>query len=72
MNYIQCFYDLPLSKIYVEDSHEYLEALKNSKNSDNIDLFCNFMAGQDTRFLKEKILEYENSQKKSPGMTFLF
>ena len=71
MNYIQCYYGLPLSKVYVEDSHEYLEALKNSKKSENIDLFSDFMAKQQVKYLKEKITDFENSQKK-PGMTFLF
>ena len=74
MNYIQTYYGVPLSKVYVEDSKEYLQALKKSKESENIETFNEFMAKQQVKFLDEKIKEYNIEQKRSQslGMSFLF
>ncbi len=74
MNYIQAYYGVPLSKVYVEDSKEYLQVLKKSKETDNIDTFNEFMASQQVKFLDEKITEYNKEQKRSQsrGIRFLY
>ena len=72
MNYIQLYYGIPLTKVYSNDRNQYIEALKQTRAKEDIDIFRDFMRGQQIKFLNEKINEYENSQKKSSGMTFLF
>lgn len=72
MNYVQLYYGLPLTKVYTSDRKPYIEALMQTRMKENIGIFRDFMAGQQIKFLTEKLVEYENSQKKSPGMTFLF
>jgi len=72
MNYIQLYHGIPLTKVYLSDRNQYIEALKQTRAKEDIGIFRDFMGGQQIKFLNEKITEYENSQKKSPGMTFLF
>lgn len=72
MNYLQLYFDIPLTKVYSSDRTDYISALNETRAKEDINVFRDFMAAQQIKFFKEKINEYENSQKKGPGMRFLF
>jgi Fic family protein len=72
MNYIQLYFNLPLTKVYLNDRIDYIESLKQTRLSEDINIFRNFMAKQQIRFLNEKIAEYENYNRKSSGTSLLF
>lgn len=58
MNYIQKITGLPLSIVYKEDKAEYFNALQETRNQDNINIFQDFMYGQYEKYLKEEIKKY--------------
>jgi Fic family protein len=74
MNYVQLYHELPLTKVYMADRLEYINALKNSRESGNINLFRDFMCMQQIKFFNEKISELNNSRKKddSKGVNLMF
>ena len=59
MNFIQQQAGLPLTKVHAEDSSEYLAALKEVKNTDNLDAFRTFMLKQHIKTLQAEIVEYK-------------
>jgi Fic family protein len=75
MNYIQHFHKLPLSIVYAEDKQDYFSSLQETRKSENIIHFRNFMFEQTTKFLNEQIKELTKKQvtkKSNSGMKFLF
>ncbi len=74
MNYIQLYYKLPLTKVYLSDRLEYIEALKDTRKKEDIEIFRNFMCNQQIKFLSEKINEFKKDQRKEKikGINFLF
>lgn len=74
MNYIQTFYDLPLAIVNSEDKQEYIQALIDTRNEDNIDVFRNFMKNQYEEYLANEIKKFEDgfSSKSNKGFSFLF
>ncbi len=59
MNYIQAWFDLPLSIVFKQDRIKYVEALESARNKENIDNFYQFMYGQYSKFLKSEILQLQ-------------
>ncbi|MGG9961632.1 Fic family protein [Ferruginibacter sp. SUN106] len=75
MNYLQLFFDLPLSIVFKEDKAAYFEALQQTRKEENITLFQNFMYTQYARYLQQEIDKFEQSQKsgtKGKGFSFVF
>jgi Fic family protein len=72
MNYVQLYFNLPLTKVYFADRLPYIEALQATRDKENITIFHDFMCSQQIKFFEEKIKEYKRSQNKTNGMTLLF
>ena len=75
MNYIQHYHKLPLSIVYAEDKQEYFSALQETRKTENIIFFRDFMFSQIHKFLSEQIKELSKKQisrKSNTGMKFLF
>lgn len=68
MNYIQIYHGEPLIKIFSEDRGQYIDVLNQAEKEDNIDLFRDFIAGQQIKFLKAEIEKFRNRNK---GMVFM-
>lgn len=74
MNYIQSFYDLPLAIVNSEDKQEYIQALIDTREKENIEIFRNFMKTQYEEYLLNEIKKFEDgfSSKSNKGFSFLF
>lgn len=74
MNYIQAFYDLPLAIVNSEDKQEYIQALIDTREKEDITIFRNFMKNQYERYLSNEIKKFEDglSSKSNKGFGFLF
>jgi len=70
MNFIQRRAALPLTKVHKEDSREYLFALKEVKDNNNIMKFRIFMFNQYIKTLQNEILNYKNSRKRGFHLVF--
>jgi Fic family protein len=70
MNYIQFYFGIPLAKVYLQDRQAYINALVETRKLDDINLFRQFMYGQQQKYFQEKINEYKNSQDQ--GFNLLF
>jgi len=68
MNYIQFNHKEPLIKVFSEDRAEYIDALIKTEEEDNIEIFRDFIAGQQIKFLKTEIEKFRNKNK---GMVFM-
>lgn len=55
MNYIQAFYDIPLAIVNSEDKQEYIQALVDTREKEDIEIFRDFMKLQN-RFLHFHLL----------------
>lgn len=60
MNYIQEYFQLPLSIVYQEDKNDYFDALSAARKAENIQIFYDFMEGQYRKFLQSEIDQYRN------------
>ena len=60
MNYIQLYHNEPLIKIFTEDRTEYINALNETEENNNLHIFYEFIAKQQTKFLKTEIDKYQN------------
>lgn len=69
MNFIQRFSGLPLTKINVSDSKEYLTALKDLKDNQNMGPIRDFMCRQHIKTIRTEIIDF-NKQKR--GISFVF
>jgi len=55
MNYIQAYFDLPLSIIYKQDRIKYIDALELCRKKKDIKIIYKFMFSQYQKFLKAEI-----------------
>ncbi|MBN1253161.1 MAG: Fic family protein [Bacteroidales bacterium] len=69
MNYVQEYFNLPLSIVFKEDKTDYLNALEAARNENNISLFYSFMFNQYNKYLSSEI---DNYNKNTKGFSFLF
>ncbi|CAD0005468.1 Fic family protein [Flavobacterium salmonis] len=74
MNYIQAFYNLPLAIVNSEDKQDYIQALIETRENENIELFRTFMKNQYEQYLLKEIKKFEEgfSSKSNKGFSFLF
>jgi Fic family protein len=74
MNYIQAFYGLPLAIVQSEHKAAYIQALINTRQQEDIEIFRAFMASEYAFLLTREIEKFEemNKSTKGKGYTFLF
>lgn len=74
MNYIQAYYNLPLAIVQSENKAAYIQALIDTRQKENIEIFRAFMAGEYAFLLAQEIEKFEEMKKpsKGRGFTFLF
>lgn len=70
MNYIQLYYNLPMCVVFKEDKVDYIQALEDAREQENLKPFRDFMTAQYSNFLTNQILNFKNSNKKSNGNGF--
>nr|WP_067059412.1 Fic family protein [Mucilaginibacter sp. L294] len=74
MNYIQAWFNLPLAIVQSENKAAYIQALIDTRQQENIEIFREFMAGEYAFLLNQEIEKFEEMKKpsKGQGFTFLF
>ncbi len=77
MNYIQQRFKLPLAIVFTEDKADYINALKEARQEQNIQPFYNFMFEQYKKYLTAEIdsakkLNEQQEKKKGKGLSFIF
>jgi Fic family protein len=74
MNYIQAYYNLPLAIVQSENKAAYIQALVDTREQEDIQVFRNFMNSEYASLLGKEIEKFEEMKKpsKSGGFTFLF
>jgi Fic family protein len=74
MNYIQAFYNLPLAIVRSENKAAYIQALIDTRQRENIEIFREFMTDEYRNLLQKEIEKFEEMKKpsKGSGFTFLF
>ncbi|MGK7395707.1 MAG: Fic family protein [Candidatus Cyclobacteriaceae bacterium M3_2C_046] len=70
MNFIQFYFSLPLSKVYLQDRMAYIHALEETRKLNDINIFRKFMYEQQIKYFREKIDEFKSSQDR--GFHLLF
>ena len=63
MNYIQLYHNEPLIKIFTEDRAEYIDKLNETEEKENLEIFREFIASQQIKFLRTEIEKYEKLNK---------
>ncbi len=69
MNYIQLYHNGPLSKIFTEDRAKYIDALNETEEKQDLEIFRNFICEQQIKFYKAEIGKYNKLKK---GFDLLF
>jgi len=72
MNYIQSYYKLPLAIVYSENKAEYIQALIDTREKEDIGIFRDFMFREYTDLLKGEIDRFKEMQQPSKGKGFSF
>lgn len=70
MNYIQEYYKLPLAIVHAESKVDYIQALQETREKNDINIFRAFMGNEYTRQLTSEIQKFENSIKPKSGYGF--
>lgn len=61
MNYIQMYHKEPMIKIFTEDRAEYIDALNETEEKSNPDIFRDFICRQQIKFYEAELEKYRNS-----------
>lgn len=69
MNYIQLYHNEPLIKIFTEDRAEYIDALNETEEKEDISIFRNFICRQQIKFYEA---ELNKMNKSHSGFKLLF
>lgn len=69
MNYVQLYHGEPLIKIFTEDRKEYIDALNETEEQANLEVFRAFIAQQQMKFLQAEIDKYK---KMDNGFLLMF
>jgi Fic family protein len=72
MDYIQAYYNLPLAIVQSENKAAYIQALIDTRQQENIEIFREFMAGEYAFLLHQEIEKFEQMRKPSKGRDFNF
>lgn len=55
MNFVQCYFGLPLSIVFKQDRIKYINALEDARSKENLKPFYDFMNKQYAKFLNAEI-----------------
>ena len=69
MNYIHLYHKEPLIKIFTDDRAAYIDALNETENKEDLDIFRNFICLQQIKFYEA---ELEKFKKRKSGFSLLF
>ena len=69
MNYVQLYHNESLIKIFTEDRTEYIDALNETEEKENLEIFREFIGKQETKFLKAEI---DKHKKLNKGFMLMF
>jgi Fic family protein len=69
MNYIQMYHNEPLIKIFTEDRAEYIDALNETEEKEDLNIFRGFICRQQIKFYE---VELNKMEKSKSGFTLLF
>jgi len=69
MNYIQLYHNEPLIKIFTEDRTEYINALNETEEKENLEIFREFIIKQEIKFLQAEIDKHKKIDK---GFSLMF
>jgi len=72
MNYIQQYYNLPLAIVNSESKVDYIKALIETREKEDISIFRHFMKQEYSTQLKEEIQNFEKISKPNKGLGFKF
>lgn len=75
MNYLQLYFGLPMSIVFIEGKAAYFEALQQSRKLEDIGIFRKFMYAQYEKYLLLEIEKFEAMNKDSKtggGYSFVF
>jgi Fic family protein len=72
MNYLQLYFNLPLSIVFKEDKAAYFEALQQTRKEADITIFREFMYTQYLKYLQQGIDKFEQAGKSGKGFLFVF
>ena len=75
MNYLQMYFNLPLSIVFKEDKAAYFDALQQARKEENLNIFRLFMFAQYSKYIQQEIEKFEQSEKaggKGKGYSFVF
>ncbi len=61
MNYIQMYHNEPLIKIFTEDRAEYINALNETEEKSNPDIFRDFICSQQIKFYEAELNKFKKS-----------
>jgi Fic family protein len=65
MNFVQHYHSLPICNVFKEDKAEYIKALVDTRQSNDIEIFRSFMLSQYKKMLKAEISKATNTGKSS-------
>ncbi len=63
MNYIQLYHNETLIKIFTEDRVAYIDKLNETEEKENLEIFREFIASQQIKFLRAEIEKYKKLNK---------
>lgn len=69
MNYIQLYHGEPLIKIFTEDRAEYIDALNETEEKEDPDIFRDFICSQQIKFYEAELNKFRKSKS---GFSLLF
>lgn len=69
MNYIQLYHKEPLIKIFTEDRAEYIDALNETEEKEDLTVFRDFICRQQIKFYESELSKFRKSMS---GFTLLF
>ena len=74
MNYIQAYYNLPLAIVHIEAKAEYIQALIDSREHEDVALFRKFMRNEYESLLTSEIEKFDEIKNpgKGGGFSLLF
>lgn len=76
MNYLQLYFQLPMSMVFKEDKAEYFESLIQTREKHDITIFRKFMYSQYSKYLSREIEKFEEIKNggtdNTNGYSFIF
>ena len=63
MNYIQLYHGVPLVKVFTEDRVDYIKALNDTEEKNDINIFREFICEQQIKFYEKEIEKYSHKDK---------